>query len=71
MKLHPRERIVTQARLKLAKAVLDMIEEFELTDHELVKVVMEECSSTIQSHAKYGIRFERHGNYEDEGGLEK
>jgi len=67
MKLHPREKIVNEAKLRLARAITDISE--GLTEHELMRVVASECLSIVQNHAKYGIRFERHGNYEDEGGL--
>jgi hypothetical protein len=66
MRIHPRERIVAQASQDINKAINDAVEKHELTDWELVQIL----TTRIASEAKYGIRFDRHGNHEDEGGLE-
>lgn len=42
----------------------------QLTEAELLTVLIGELSRMAQSTLKYQIRFERHGNYDDPGGLE-
>jgi hypothetical protein len=35
-----------------------------------VRVVSSACNSVLQGEARMGIRMERHGNYDKEGGLQ-
>lgn len=67
-RIHPRERIVTEARLELMNAINDIRKKYELTTGEHMQVVNSELSSVFGSIAKYSIREERHGNSETPGG---
>jgi hypothetical protein len=71
-RLHPRERIVSEARIELVRAVLDWREKHdELTDGELFSIVGGVLGDQITSMAKYLIREERHpGEPDKPGGLE-
>lgn len=70
MRLHPREQIVTAARLDLTESILKWRKKYDLTDGELFSVIAEELSSQITGLAKYMIRWERHEDLDKPGGLE-
>lgn len=65
--LHPRERLVTKAKLDLQMAIEGPLE--GLTEAEKLRVVNSVLSSYIGSVVKYAIREERHGDLEKPGGL--
>ena len=67
MKRHKRDIIQTKARNDIHGAIEAASSQYELTHGEIVSIL----SSYLQSESKYMVRFERHGNYEDAGGLEK
>jgi hypothetical protein len=71
-KLHPREAIVTKARLELTRAVLDWREAHsDLTVGEVFSIIGGVLGDQITSLAKYMIRAERHPDDPDKpGGLE-
>jgi hypothetical protein len=66
MRLHPREPKVQEAGIDLSRAVSRVCQEHDLTYNEIVQLL----SSEITSRLKYAIRYERHGNFSDEGGLD-
>lgn len=68
--MHPRERIVTEALHELQTLVLNWQRDNHdtLTELEEMKIVHEVLGDTIARHLMYGIRFERHGNYDKKGG---
>lgn len=70
IRVHPREKIVSAARLDLQRLVLDwqQANHDTLTELEEMKIVHEVLGDTIARHLMYGIRFERHGNYDKKGG---
>jgi len=69
MKLHPREKNVREAELKLSKFLIEL--QKELTPGEYLRVVAGKLSDTWGSTAKYIIREERHpGEPDKPGGLE-
>ena len=72
MRLHPREVLVTEARLDLTRRVLVWREQHDdLTFGELLPILGGTLSSQITGLAKYEIRPERHPNDPDKpGGLE-
>jgi hypothetical protein len=66
MKIHPRVSIVAKARSELAIALLNIVENNDLTYGEIHSIINDEQSSWI----KYQIREERHPNNPDKpGGL--
>ena len=65
--LHPREQLVTEAKLKLQMALEGVLE--GLTEAEGLRVVNSVLSGYVGSVAKYAIREERHGGLEKPGGL--
>jgi len=68
-RLHPREKNVREAKLKLMTCLGDI--QKDLTEGEYLKVITEELSSEWALTAKYAIRAERHPNDPDKpGGLE-
>jgi len=67
MEVHPREKLVQEAEHKISSAILDAVE--HLTQLEQLQVVNKVASEYIASLAKYGIRYERHGNGDTPGGL--
>lgn len=71
MKLHPREKIVTAARLDLTEKLLTWHKTHDLTDGELFSVIGDVLGGQITNMAKYMIRAERHPDNPDRpGGLE-
>lgn len=64
MKLHPRARVVDQARHELTVFLLDLVQKHELTYGELFSLL----GCQITEHAKYQIRSERHPNDPDKRG---
>lgn len=70
MKIHKREQQTDLAQTQLTLAVWKELENHDLTEGELIRVLTGAFSSLIGSQARDMIRFERHGNYEDAGGLE-
>jgi hypothetical protein len=72
-RVHEREAAVTAAKIKLQELLIAWAESpevHELTGPEYVQVLTDQLSNRVLSWAKYEIRFERHGNYDDPGGLE-
>ena len=65
MKLHPRERIVSDADREIQQALLDIGEKYNLTYAEYMMIL----SGVLAHITKYEIRWERHGDMEKEGGL--
>ena len=72
MRLHPREALVTEARLDLIRRVLDWREQHDdLTFGELLSILGGTLGDQVTSLAKYEIRAERHPDDPDKpGGLE-
>ena len=68
VKIHPREEFVDKAENRLRSAICEIQREFDLTDNEFLRVLCVALDS-IRSHAKYGIRLERHGDINCPGGL--
>ena len=66
-KLHKREMKVEQAKSQMSIQVLEMKEKNDLTDIEYLQWL----TSMQQSCLKYMLRYERHGDYDTPGGLEK
>lgn len=67
-RIHPREKLVNDARAVLSKAVSDATE--GLTEGEALKVVTQTLSDYVLGVAKYAIREERHPGQPDKpGGL--
>lgn len=62
MKLHPREKIVDAAEREIEL----VFRKHELTTGEFMMIV----GQMLSRHAKYQIRWERHGDMEKAGGLE-
>jgi hypothetical protein len=70
-RMHPREKVVRQARIALMEALGAWQEAHEdLTDAELLSLLSGELHSQISGVVKYMIRFERHGDTDTPGGLE-
>lgn len=69
MKLHPRESIVRKAGSDLLGALIEIREKHELTDGEYLAMLSETFGNSISHLAKYMIRYERHEDYQKEGGL--
>ena len=68
--IHPREMLVTQARMQLTDALIAWRKRnAELTVAELVSVITGEMSSMLLGIAKFAIRHERHGDADKPGGL--
>lgn len=67
---HPRESEVDLAEYEIRAAINTVLDAHELTTWEVVRVVGSACNSVLQGAARMGIRLERHGNYEKEGGLQ-
>jgi hypothetical protein len=74
IRVHPRERIVSEARIELQEVVLDWQKKHStetddpLTLMEALSVINDVLSSTLGHAFKYEIRYERHGNYDKPGG---
>jgi hypothetical protein len=66
--IHPRERIVNEAEIDLAHALLGVWEKHDLTDAEMLRVVAAVFGRHVASNAKYRIREERHGDTDKPGG---
>lgn len=63
LKLHERHDIVHAAELEARRWLMDWEKRHGLTALEAIR-----ChASWIQTHTKYEIRMERHGNYEKKG----
>ena len=62
MKLHPRERIRSEASVEIA----DVITKHKLTEGEIISIF----AVYLSSIAKYMIRGERHNDESKPGGLE-
>jgi len=58
MKLHPRFKVTQEASDKISKAVSDIQNDYELTDWELVGILLEEALQV----KRYALRSERHPN---------
>ena len=59
MKLHERFFVVETAKAELAKAVVDLEKEFELSPAEIVGLLLDKAAS----YNNYVLRMERHGDY--------
>lgn len=70
LRIHKRERIVNVAVNEMRDAVQKIVDQHDLTTWEMVRAVSSVCNSLLQGEARMGIRMERHGNYEEEGGLD-
>lgn len=73
MRLHRREKIVSDARLLLSEKIVEWIRSKEaaaLTDAEYLQVVAGELGDTLTGHLKLVIRNERHGDGDTPGGWE-
>lgn len=70
MRLHPREEIVTRARVDLMEKLLDWRRDHDLTTAELFSILGGILGDQIAGIAKYLIREERHGDQDKPGGLE-
>ena len=66
MKLHPRTRIVTEARREFEEFLLDLEQKHELSYGELFLML----GQAIANNAKYQIRAERHPDDPDKKGDE-
>ena len=66
MTIHKREQIVQVAVGEFNDFYIKWVKKHKLTDGEVLRIIALELGSI----AKYMIRFERHGNYKDRGGLE-
>lgn len=66
MKLHKREAIYRKAELDFNIFYVEWVKKHHLTDGEILMIL----ASSISTIAKYQIRYERHGNYNEPGGLE-
>lgn len=69
MRIHPREKIVTEAEHLLEDTVLKVLR-MDLTSAEYVSVLSHVLNTAIQRHTKFAIRLERHGTTDKEGGIE-
>jgi hypothetical protein len=67
-RMHPREMPTNKAESDLSEAIHKVIEEYELTDGEALRVVNAALSKWLGNYAKITIREERHGNSETPGG---
>lgn len=67
MKIHPREKLVKEAERVLRDAV-GRVYEMELTQWERIRIVNSVLSSSIADEAKFGIRYDRHGDTDTPGG---
>lgn len=66
-RIHPRERLVAEARHAISTAIIKAVESHDITHGELTMILAGE----IQSWAKYQIREERHPDDPDKpGGIE-
>lgn len=65
--IHQRERIVTEAKLKVSKAFDEATK--DLTDGERLQIAAQVFSSYVGDTAKYMIRMERHGDPSKPGGF--
>lgn len=73
VRLHPRERIVTDARLELNKVIDAWYTKYDdhLTAGEVLGVIGDVLGSEVTRLAKYMVRTERHPDSPDTpGGLE-
>lgn len=68
-KLHEREAIVREAKLKLSEAVQEWGKGQDLTQFEYIQVVQSVLGEAVMSTCRYGIRVERHGDPEKPSGL--
>lgn len=67
MKQHPRERVIRKAQSEIEWKLINLVNLHELTDGEVLQML----SSFMATQAKYMIRFERHGETETPGGIQK
>lgn len=70
MRLHPREEVVSRARVDLMEKLLDWRRGHDLTTAELFSILGGTLGGEITGIAKYLIREERHGDQDRPGGLE-
>lgn len=68
-KLHEREAVVREAKLKLSEAVQEWGKGHDLTQFEYLQVVQGVLGDEILGACKYAIRVERHGDPNKPGGL--
>lgn len=68
MKIHPREKLVSEAERKLDEVLLE-IRKSDLTEYEFLQVVIGTTSEFLLRMTKYQIRYERHGNTDKPGGI--
>jgi hypothetical protein len=69
-RIHPRESDTDLAEYEIRAAINTVLDAHDLTTWETVRVVSSACNSVLQGEARMGIRMERHGNYDKEGGLQ-
>jgi hypothetical protein len=69
MKMHPREKLVREARSELQQILLDWAKRYDLTTGEELSIIGSTLVSTVGNVGKYMIREERHGNMDTPGGL--
>lgn len=66
-RMHPRHIACEEAKRELGGPWMEIIKKHNLTPIEQVQILTQE----IQSALKWAIRFERHGEYETPGDIEK
>lgn len=69
MRLHEREPIVLKASADLRMAVVDWEREHDLSNLEAHAVILDVLGTELGQYFKYEIRMERHGNYDEPGGV--
>lgn len=69
MRIHEREMPTNRAANALTIAMLEELQNHDLTDGEYIRVVANATNSILSGWAKETIRFERHGNYDTPGGF--
>lgn len=69
-KIHPRTRVVEQARRDVSVAIDKAVDEHDLTDGEYLQVLARVFGDSLGTFARLMVRDERHGDLDKPGDLE-
>ena len=63
VKIHPREKVVKEARIKLIEFLITL--QNDLTSIEYLQLILSVMGTDLADHFKYALRAERHPNDTD------